>query len=213
MESLNAQAASVQYKIDESSIHAPVQGIVAGLDVQEGMVVVPGQRIMTIVPRGEYLIKVYVLTEDAAKIKPGMEVELVLDNKEKEIVFPGRVEELAPSAIEKTSALGLIEQRIKVTVRAAFPPELDLRPGYALDVHFTTQKQLNKLVVPKTAVFPYEGGDAVWVARENRARIQPVSLGLENDREVAIEEGLQPGELIILNPQLEGLAAGKKIRN
>lgn len=67
------------------------------------------------------------------------------------------------------------------------------------------------MIVPRTALFPYNSGDAVWVVRDGRARVQPVKTGFNNNRDVVIIEGLNEGDMVILNPQLEGLREGKKI--
>jgi len=211
IESLQAQISLIQFKIDESSIHAPADGIVSALEVKEGMVVLPGTQVMTVFHKDAYRVETYILTEDAARVTPGTKVNLIQDNKSGDIVFGGEVEKVAPSAVEKISALGLVEQRVKVTIRADIPENLDLRPGYALDVEFTIDKQDNSLVVPKTALFPYRDGEAVWLVQNNKARVQPVKKGFENDRDAAIIEGLQAGDFVLLNPQLEGLKEGKKI--
>lgn len=211
-EALTAQIEMVQYQIDQSSVYAPAAGVIAQLDVKQGIVTVPGQQVMTIISPDDYQVEVYVLTQDIAKITPGMQVELIQDNKDEDLVFPGIVEKIAPAAVEKTSALGLTEQRIKVTVLPDVPESLQLLPGFALDVQFTTQKQKDRLVIPKTALFPYQDGDALWVVEEGKARLKRVKCGFENDREVVIEDGLESGDLVILNPQLEGLKEGKRIK-
>jgi HlyD family secretion protein len=51
----------------------------------------------------------------------------------------------------------------------------------------------------------------LWKVIDGKAVIQPVETGFENDSHVVITKGLAPGDLIILNPQLEGLKEGKKI--
>ena len=71
------------------------------------------------------------------------------------------------------SALGLMEQRIKLEIKPELPKNLIVKPGYALDVIFTIDKQENKLIVPKTVLFPYQDGEALWVVRNNTAHIQP----------------------------------------
>ena len=74
------------------------------------------------------------------------------------------------------------------------PAGMTLRPGYALDIEYKTAEEKDRLVVPKTAVFSYQGGDAVWVVRKGKASIQSISKGFENDLEIAVAEGLQePG--------------------
>jgi len=48
--------------------------------------------------------------------------------------------------------------------------------------------------------------------KDGKAVIQPVKKGFENDRDVAIMEGLVEGDLVILNPKMTGLAEGKRIK-
>ena len=67
-------------------------------------------------------------------------------------------------------------------------------------------------MIPKTALFPYENGKAVWAVDESKARIRPVVKGMENDKEVIILEGLTSGEQILLDTDLTGLKEGKKIK-
>jgi HlyD family secretion protein len=210
-EALMAQIDLLKYKINQYNIVAPVDGIVSNLTVKKGMVVNPALPIMTVFQKDSYEVEVFVLTEDISSIEPGMKVKLIQDRKDEDIIFEGSVERIAPSAVQKISALGLEEQRVKVTIKPDIPEDLELYPGYKLDVEFTIDKKENVLVVPKTALFPFENGDAVWVVRNGKAQVQPVEKGFENNRDVVIEKGLQEGDLVILNPQLEGLEEGKKI--
>lgn len=212
IDSLAAQINLMEHRIAESSLYAPANGVVTFVDnVKEGMVMAPGQPVLSLIENDKYTIETYVLTADASSIKQGMKVSLIQDNKDSDVVFGGTLDNIAPIAVEKTSSLGLVEQRIKVTIIPDVPKELALRPGYSLDVEFTTDQQENCLVVPKTVLFPYQGYDALWVVRDEKAQIQPVQKGFENDREVVISEGLKDGDLVVLNPQLPEIAEGKKI--
>ncbi len=210
-ENLAAQINLTQHQMQEHHLSAPADGIIAELSVKKGMVIEPGSQVMTLFQNDAYHIEVYVLTEDVTNLKPGMKIELIQDNSNIDTLFSGTIEKIAPSAVEKQSTLGLIEQRIKVTVKPVIPKTLTLRPGYAIDVQFTTHQEENRLVVPKTALFPYENSDALWVIRERRAMIQPVQKGFENQQDVVIIEGLKTGDFVILNPQQEELAEGKKV--
>jgi len=209
---LKAQIDQINYQIAQSRIVSPSSGTVIELNVEQGMVVAPGTPLMTIISDGGYKVECYVLTEDAPSIRPGMEVTLIQDNRSGDRVFSGTVEKIASKAQESQSALGLVEQRLKITIAPAIPEDVDLKPGYALDVVFTIDRQENQLVVPKTTLFPYNDGYAVWVVRDGKAAIQPVKKGLENERDTAVIEGLQEGDLVILNPKLEGLKEGQNIK-
>lgn len=211
IEALQAQIEAVQYKINEGAVYAPANGTIAELNIKEGMYLHPGTSLMTIYQNTEYLVEVYVLTEDATHIRPGMKVQLVQDNQEKDFTFSGIVEKIAPAAEEKMSALGLLEQRLKITVSPVIPTDLQLKPGYALDVQFTLNEQKDIFAVPKTALFPFQNEEALWVVRNNTAQLQPVKTGFENEQEIVITEGLKAGDFVILDPQLEGLKEGAKI--
>jgi len=218
IQALQAQIEATQHKLKQSSLYAPVSGVVSQLTLKEGMAITPGSELFTIYQNDEYLVEVYVLTEDVARIQPGLEVRLIQNNKEKDLVFKGIVEKIAPRAEEKTSVLGLLEQRLKLEIsplltETDLPENLLLKPGFALDVEFTLDQQEDKLIVPKTALFPYQDGDALWVVRENTAQIQPVETGFENEQDLVIEKGLTAGDLIILDPQMEGLKEGARVKN
>ncbi|MGI6317921.1 MAG: efflux RND transporter periplasmic adaptor subunit [Dethiobacteria bacterium] len=208
-EALQAQIELLQYQLEACTVTAPVEGKVTNLTAKEGNLPTPGVPIMSIFQEGNYEIEVYVLTDDVPGIAAGMEVALILKGNAPDQT--GTVKNIAPTAVETVSALGLAEQRVKILVEPAPSAAGDLFPGYKLDVEFTLGKRENELVVPKTALFPYEEGDALWVVRNKKAEVQAVETGFENDREVVITEGLQEGDLVVLNPQLEGLKEGKKI--
>lgn len=209
---LNAQIKALAHQIEQCTVRADRDGVVARLEAKEGMAVAFGTFLLDIQSGEDLQVEVYVLTEDAARLQTGQEVELIQDNKAEDIVFSGRVESIAPAAVEKVSALGLKEQRLKVLIRPEPPQNLQLKPGYALDVSFTVDRQQDRLVVPKTVLFPYENGEGVWVVENGQARVKAVKRGFENDKETAITEGLQSGDKVILNPQLEGLKEGVRVQ-
>lgn len=210
-DALRLQMELIKYHIEKSRITAPANGVVANLTVTTGDVVNPGIKMMDIFTGEEYLIEAFIPVESAASVTEGMKVKLVQDRKGEDITFEGIVEKVAPTAVEMISALGLEEQRVKVTVKPEFPKNFRMFPGSILDVEFTIDKREDVLAVPKTALFPYEKGEALWKVESEKAKIQPVETGFENDSHVVITKGLAPGDLIILNPQLDGLKEGKKI--
>jgi len=210
IEGVEAQISQLEEQIEKSRITAPINGVVQELNVKRGMVVSPQTPLMKLAGTGGFEINAYVLAEDVLPVKVGMKVTLIQKRKDGDYKFPGTVQAIAPAAVEKVSSLGLVERRIKVTIQPG-KNSPGLRPGYALDVEFQVLEQADKLAVPKTCLFPYEGGDALWLVRDGRAQIQKVMKGLETDELVVIEQGLKDGDKVIKNPQLEGLKEGKGI--
>lgn len=211
IESIEAQIEHLEYKIANKNITSPINGIVSGVYVKEGAMVTPQTPLMGLTTDKDFKVEVYLLTEDVLNVKEGMKVTLIQKRKNGDYEFSGTVKAIAPAAEEKISALGLTQQKVKVTI-APDDMVVELRSGYALDVSFTTLEQKNKLVVPKVVLFPYEDGDALWVVKGGKAIIQRVEKGMETDEMVVIEKGLKAGDQVIKNPQLEGLAHGKKIK-
>lgn len=208
--SLKAQIALLEYQKSMGIIYSPMNGKIKSVAVKEGMVVAPGTLLFTLFQPDQYEMEVFLLTEDIIYAKPGMKVKVIQESKAGDLAFAGEVTKIAPAAQEKVSPLGLIEQRVKVTVKINGDIK-NLLPGYSLDVEFTTHRESDKLAVPKTVLFPYNGKDALWVVREGRAVIQSVKKGFETDEYAVIEQGLKAGDQVIRNPQLEGLKEDKRV--
>lgn len=209
--SLRAQIDLLRYQKGNAELYASIDGIVDTFTIREGATVMPGTPLTTIFSPERYEVECYLLAADMRKVYEGMTVRLTdPDVSEEEIVFQGVIVSIAPSAQDTVSALGLVEQRVKVRVDIQ-EQTAQLRPGYALDVIFVTQREDNRLVVPKTTLFPYEDGSAVWAVRDGKATVQPVEKGMETDDEVVILSGISDGEQIIRNPRIDGINEGKKV--
>lgn len=210
-EAIKAQIKSLEYQLDRSRITAPIDGIIANLAIKEGELVTPGLKLMTLFRPDSYLVETFVLAEQLEGIQEGMPVQLRQSRQGEDLILSGKVTGIAPTAVERVSALGLEEQRIKITVAPDLPPGRQLLPGTALDVEFTANEQEGVLAVPKTALFTYQDSDALWKVVDGKAQVQKVETGFENNTHVVITRGLQPGDLVILSPQREGLKEGKKV--
>lgn len=208
---IDVQLNELVHKRAAQPLVAPVTGVVKELALQEGMFASEQIPILTMVATEQLVVEVDVLTEDVVDVHAGMTVELTQNRRTGDTQFQGTVTRIAEMAHETQSALGLTEQRVTVTI------ELDkevttLRPGYAVDVRFIIAQQENQLAVPKVALFPWKDGDAVFVVRKGRVDVQPVITGLETADVVVVKKGLQAGDQIIKNPQLEGLQDGKRVK-
>lgn len=208
--SIRAQIALLEYQRENAVFTAPENATVGTVHVKEGAVVAPGTPLLSLFRPGEYEVEVFLLAEDVVHVQPGMEVRVTYKDLSSDKEFSGRVNKIAAAAVERISSLGLVEQRVKVTV-GLLGDVGSLRSGYAMDVTFVTRREEERLVVPKTALFNHEGQSAVWVVRGGKARIQTVEKGLETDDEVAVVSGLEEGDLVIRNTRLDGLKEGARI--
>ena len=207
---LQAQIDQLVDKISKAKVCALQDGIIKDITLKEGNVIPQGQQIMTVFTNDGYKLESYVLASDSLDIKVGSTVQLIQGTSTGNQLFEGKVEAVGVSAIEIISPLGLKENRVKVTILLAASSAVVL--GSNLDVKYTTLEEPNKLSIPKTALFPYQEGDAVWMIQEGKAKIQPVKKGHENDSHVMIEEGLAKDDMILQDPNLKDLKEGKRLK-
>lgn len=208
---LQAQIDQLEDKINKAVVVALQDGIIKDLTLKQGSVIPQGQQIMTVFTNEGYKLESFVLASDALDIKVGSPVQVIQATSTVHKSFEGTVSTVDISAVERISPLGLKENRVKITIELAKPsPNVVL--GSNVDVKFTTVQVPDKLMIPKTALFPYQEGDAVWMIREGKAKIQPVKKGLENDSQVIIEQGLSKDDRILQDPNLKELKEGKRLK-
>lgn len=147
------------------------------------------------------------LTADALRAQPGSRV--LIERWGGDGILEGRVRLVEPSAFTKVSALGVEEQRVKVLIDLTSPPDRwrALGDGFRVGVRVVTLSAENVMLVPVAAMFPLptrEGdrapGMAVFVVDGPRARLAPVRVRARNGQHAWIEEGLAPGDAVIVYP-------------
>lgn len=91
-----------------------------------------------------------------------------------------------------------------VLFRAEIPnPRESLRPGQFVRVHIEGAVRPNAMTVPQRAVKQGSKGAFVWVVNEqSQAEQRPVSLGPWRGDNWIIEQGLNPGDRVVVNGSL-----------
>ena len=147
------------------------------------------------------------LTADALRARPGSRV--LIERWGGEGALEGRVRLVEPAGFTKVSALGVEEQRVKVLIDFAGPPEQwrALGDGFRVGVRIVTLSIDNALKLPASAVFPVPqspgqpgSGMAVFVIDGGRTWLAPVQVGARNGSEAWIKHGLPAGATVIVYP-------------
>ena len=150
------------------------------------------------------------LTTDAVQAQPGRRA--VVERWGGPPV-EGRVRRVDPAAFTKVSALGIEEQRVNVIVDVQTPPAewKVMGDGYRVTLRVITQSVEQALLAPVGALFPIgDGGTAVYVVEDGKAKLQPVELGGRNGSEAWVRSGLRAGQTVIIYPP-PSVAAGKRV--
>lgn len=86
-----------------------------------------------------------------------------------------------------------------VTLKAEFPNRADrLWPGEYADVDLQLTVQPHAVVIPETAVQPGQNGPFVYLVRDGRARVQPVSVARQVGNLAVVGHGLSGGETVVV---------------
>lgn len=191
---------------ERSRMKSPVDGIVLERYVTDERVLPAGAELLEVARLADLEVVAEVLTQDAAKIRPGAKVEIYGPSLGDETVI-GSVRRIEPRAYTKLSSLGVEEQRVNVIIAFQAGTAERLYASHSLGVGFRVRVRIHVAersetnVVPRFAIF--RGPDANWqayVVRSGVAMLQPVRVGLLNDDAAEILEGAKPGDVVLLAP-------------
>jgi HlyD family secretion protein len=137
-----------------------------------------------------------VLSSDAAKIAPGMPVEITAWGGDHPLA--GTVTRVEPSAFTRISALGVEEQRVNIIVGLRDAPPA-LGDGFRVEGKIILWRG-DALTVAASAVFRDRGRWAVYKVSQGRAHLVPIEVGKRGRLAVEVTSGLSPGDVVILHP-------------
>jgi membrane fusion protein (multidrug efflux system) len=210
--SAKAQVEQAQLNLGFTKIISPIDGIASIAKGQIGDLVGPGTGELTTVSTIDPIKAYYNVTEqayinfarlflkesDRSERLKQLEIQLILADGS---VYPeiGRIYTPDRAIGQTTGALRL---------EARFPnPDSVLRPGEFVRVRVKFDVNHGALMVPQRAVSELQGAYQVDVVdADNKVHIQPVRVGERNGSLWIIEQGLQPGQRVIV----EGL---QKVRD
>lgn len=181
-------------------ISSPIEGKVLKIERESEGVVAAGQALIEVGDSRSLEVEVDVLSPDAVRIKPGMQV--LFERWGGDEPLQGVVRQVEPVGFTKISALGVEEQRVLVISDITSPPQewQQLGDGYRVEARFILWRADDVLQIPASALFHYDGGWAVFVMLDGRAVRRVVKIGQRNGLFAQLEGGLLEGEQVITHP-------------
>lgn len=190
-------------------VFAPASGKVLKIIQDSEAVVPPGAPLVDIGNPLDLEIVADLLSTDAVQIKVGAPVRI---DGWGGPPIRGKVVRIDPAGFLKVSALGIEEQRVRVTIDFADPPETwsQLGHDYRVVVHVAIWSADDALAVPVSALFRKGEDWAVFAVQDERARAATVKIGHRNNRAAEVLAGLSAGTQIILHPS-DRIADGVRV--
>jgi len=212
-EQAEAQVRLARAKNDQrrATMTSPVDGVVLAREVTNEQYLTAGTELMRIGRLEDLEVEADVLSQEVTDIKVGDRADVSGPSigPEPAIATVGRI---YPAGFTKVSSLGVEQQRVKVVLDFD-PSELSrlLHPAdgqqglgvdYRVRVRIFTKEKSDVVVVPRSAVFRRaDGGWAVYVVDKGRAKHTHVTVGLMNDEQAEIVNGVTADMVVILAPE------------
>jgi Cu(I)/Ag(I) efflux system membrane fusion protein len=172
---------------------APIAGVITELEAREGAMLSPDMPAMTITGLGSLWVVAEVPEAQSAWVKAGTHAEIRFPSQPGEPVH-GRVEYVYPELSMETRTL-------RARIALDTPPP-DVRPNMLAKVSLLADDGEALLHVPRSALIRNGTRDRVVVALgEGRFVSRNVVAGIEGGDRVAIREGLQEGERVVVAAQ------------
>jgi HlyD family secretion protein len=186
------------YQLELARLESPIDGTLLEKHEDGGQPMEAGQPLLLIGDLNKMEVIVDVLTQDALRLRPGGEVELLFATSKNPLT--GRVERIEPAGFTKLSSLGVEQQRVNVIVTLDERPE-NLGVGYRLQARFITGRKQDALVLPRFSVLQNaQGGYYVFRVVNGILRETPIELGLRGDLALEVVSGLKESDNVVASP-------------
>lgn len=187
-------------KIREKQLKEPltagVDGVVVGIDVQEGSVTQPGERLLAVSTTGGNRVNVEVPLYQSSAIAKGQPAIIVSRDSDGDKQYKGKVEKVSTAAVD--SKYSKTKEKV-IQVEVSIDEENDLRPGFIADVEISGQAKTAVPVVNSFSVIEEDGEYFVYINDGGRARKQKVNVGARTVNSYEILD-LPVGTQVIVNP-------------
>ncbi|OHB53522.1 MAG: hypothetical protein A2Y07_04495 [Planctomycetes bacterium GWF2_50_10] len=146
-----ANVATIQTRIDDATLRSPVRGRVLYRLAEEGEVLSPGGKALTLINLQDVYMEIFLPSEQAAKLKIGAEARIKLDHSGRSVAgsvsFVSPEAQFTPKQVETRSEREKLMFRVKIKV----PEEL---VTYYLEYVKTGIRGVGYVKIDESAVWP-----------------------------------------------------------
>lgn len=207
MQTLASSGGSVHINADalevDTSVTAPISGVVASVNVEEGGAVSVSKPCVVISSSEELQVRVEIGERDIKNIRVGQPAYISGAAFSKE-VYSGTVKSIASSAKQQYSSTSSTETVVEAVIEIN---QDDLDPSLRLGLTATTdiviEEQADGLVVPYDCVMQDEDDqEYVYVLQNGQAKKRLIETGWELRDGFQVASGLSAGDTIITEPAM-----------
>jgi multidrug efflux pump subunit AcrA (membrane-fusion protein) len=188
-EAAKARLQSAEAQLGYSRVISPISGVVTDRPIYNGEMASNTAPMITIMDTSQIVARSHVSQEEAAQLKVGNTASLVVPDGGAPL--PGKVTVISP-------ALDPSNTTVEVWVQAANTGNR-LKPGTSIRVDVVTQSLKDALIIPEAAVLTSPSGNksVMVIDSDNKPHKKPVTLGIHDNGNIQVKEGLESGERVV----------------
>jgi len=177
--------------LKDTSITAPISGIISNKNINESNMVSAQSAPFTIVDMSRVTVDVNVSEKLINLLSVGQEVEVKIPtiNDEKMV---GNIKNISP-AVDNTNTYP-----VKIEINNS---EGAIKPGMFAEISFIENQNNEALVVPRNTILEDESNSYVYVVKDGVAIKTIVETGIDNGEEIELVSGINMGDEVIVNGQ------------
>ncbi|MHB8216832.1 MAG: efflux RND transporter periplasmic adaptor subunit [Candidatus Sulfotelmatobacter sp.] len=189
LESAKGKYLGAAAQLSYSEIRSPIDGVVTDRPLYPGEMAAAGTAIVTVMDVSAVIAKAHIPQADAALLKVGDKGTITVPGFDNPV--EGKITVVSP-ALDPNSTT------VEVWLEAKNPKQ-QLKPGTSVQLSLTAKTVKDALVVPAAAVITAaDGSSAVMIAgSDGKAHQKPVKLGIRQDDDVQILEGVSDGDKVV----------------
>lgn len=203
----NVAVKRAQRDLDHTRITAPFDGHVANINVRSGRVVGPNEPLAVLLDASAYEVAFNLsdaeygrfLARNSDVIGRVLEVQWTVGSQKTRL--QAEIERVGAQISQSTRG-------VDVFARVIGDIPSNLRGGAFVDIVLNAQPLPDVMVIPKDAVYQ---GDRIYVAENGRMAERRLENPIDLGRHIAIREGLEVGEIVVLT-RFNEAAPGVAIR-
>lgn len=197
----------LENQIEDSKLIAELEGIVVSFELKANRTTGDSSKVI-VQKTDRFLFEALASQEDAVNIEKGQEASVIVAGLTKP--FQGQVVKIGNKA-EIDSSSGSTTPKVKITIELSKVDD-SLVSGYDADANIIIGRVEDVLLIKnETIKEDDEIGSYVFIVEGGKAIITPIKKGITNMYMTEVKEGLNQGDIVILNPE-EELQGGSAVR-
>jgi HlyD family secretion protein len=184
--SQESRASDLGQRVDELTIRAPFDGMVASVAVQDRDAVAPNQAVLMVVNLSSLELEIALPEEYAGETAIGTPATIAFNGRE----YQGKVLAVSPE---------VVANQVAATVAFVGGQPPGLKQNQRLTTRLVFESKKDVLKVARGSFVDATGGRTAWVVDGEIARRRDITLGATSASEVEVVKGLEAGDRIIVS--------------